>query len=56
MSGTSIIAQIFVPLSGFSIFLIFVTICSGNYQNKEKPLKHQRKFGLGPSKTFLSTT
>ena len=28
------------------LILIFATICSGKYQNKEKPLKRQRKLGL----------
>ena len=45
MSGTSIIAKIFVPLSGFSLFLILPLVA--NIKNMEKPLKHQKRLGLG---------
>ena len=31
------------------LFHILIFATSGKYQNKEKPLKRQRKLGLGPT-------
>ena len=35
------------------LFHIFIFATSGKYQNKEKPLKRQRKLGLASLMTFL---